>query len=300
MDALNYRKYKWKTFESGLDRKSRTSFWRSILAKVVSDLGATQWITGLAIIVTRFATQCDISVYHANLIIYLAMLSTTTQISTFVVLSAEFRKYRRVLSIRILGFIVTLAMLFYFVSQQLQSKGWCFSSQCSFSTSHDGDTITTDYILYPAFCFLQSNVTSHSSAVTAGSDTIRSKDWWTLLITNICIIIAFTATLPALYKWGYWKNYEPVSLGNENERKENVSAPMVVKIYYVVRSILGIIVPLAIAVWCIVRLFDTRHTLHRGSGLSDISENQWTFGQVLALCLIGGTGRSIWDSLISE
>ena len=92
-------------------------WWQQAVNSVVLGYADQQIATGIAILMAAFIKMQDISVYHLNVAIYLAWMSSNTHISAVSLLQAEFRNSKRPKwrALRIFGMaaigIMTLAML---------------------------------------------------------------------------------------------------------------------------------------------------------------------------------------------
>ncbi|KAL0636285.1 hypothetical protein Q9L58_004742 [Maublancomyces gigas] len=152
IDIIDFIRNGWTSFERDYLSNDNTTYIRKILEAVVEDLSKLQLVTGVSILIVGFFRVCHLTVYHWNLISYMAILAAVTQTATFVVLSAEWRKYSWVRFARYFATLVMFLMLSCFIVMKYWTKGWSFVN--------DGDA------RWPALCFFRPDqrgpVTKHS------------------------------------------------------------------------------------------------------------------------------------------
>lgn len=141
IDSIDFIRNGWKFFERDYLSDNNTTYIRKILEAVVGDLSKLQWVTGLSILIVGFLRACHLTVYHWNLISYMAILAAATQTAPFITLSAEWRKFSWVRFARYFGTVVMFLMLSCFIVMKYWTKGWSFEN--------DGDA------RWPALCFFR-------------------------------------------------------------------------------------------------------------------------------------------------
>lgn len=97
-----------KHSDANIDRQRRKSLTAFILS--MSD---QQLVTGPAMIIAALARHCDISCYEFQIVTGLALLASTTHMTTLAVLRDYLRHHKVVRNIRAAGMVVNLALLLY-------------------------------------------------------------------------------------------------------------------------------------------------------------------------------------------
>lgn len=141
IDVIDFIRNGWTSFERDYLSNNNTTYIRKILEAVVEDLSKLQLVTGVSILLVGFFRVCHLTVYHWNLISYMAILAAVTQTATFVVLSAEWRRYSWVRFARYFATVVMFLMLSCFIVMKYWTQGWSFRN--------DGDA------RWPALCFFR-------------------------------------------------------------------------------------------------------------------------------------------------
>ncbi|KAF2108695.1 hypothetical protein BDV96DRAFT_670714 [Lophiotrema nucula] len=91
----------------------RKSFWISGLSKILLGLNDSQLFTGTAVQIVAIIQHCTISVYHFRIVTELAFLSTVTHLITLLVLEGYFIKDKKSNIPRVLVMLINLALLGY-------------------------------------------------------------------------------------------------------------------------------------------------------------------------------------------
>lgn len=197
----------WTSFERDYLSNNNTTYIRKILESVVADISKLQWVTGLAILIVGFFRACHLTVYHWNLISYMAILAAVTQTATFIVLSAEWRKYNWVRFARYFGTVCMFLMLAAFIAMKYWTKGWSFDNT--------GDA------RWPALCFFhpdqKSPIENPSTKIVWTSLEVFMVPW---------MAFAFMSIYHELYK-----KIERQTLRNLLLGSLNFAIPMVISVF---------------------------------------------------------------------
>ena len=86
--------------------------WKRVVQKFTLALSDQQLVTGLAVLIAGFYKRCTMSTYHFSIVISLAWLSSTVHLSTLVVLRDYFIRSPFLRSIRVVGMLSMLCLLF--------------------------------------------------------------------------------------------------------------------------------------------------------------------------------------------
>jgi hypothetical protein len=88
-----------------------SSRWAGVLQKAILLLSDSQIVTGLAMLVAGFIRSCQLSLYHYQVIVYLAWMASSTHMTAITVLRSYLRRLRPVLNWRVVTMTVMFAML---------------------------------------------------------------------------------------------------------------------------------------------------------------------------------------------
>jgi hypothetical protein len=91
----------------------RPAFWSLVLRKNLLSLSDTQLLTGIAIQFTAMLQHCSLSIYHFQIVVELAFLTSVTHLLTVVALRTYFVKNRWINLPRILFMLGNLGLLGY-------------------------------------------------------------------------------------------------------------------------------------------------------------------------------------------
>ena len=113
------------------------SFWSRVLGKNLLALADTQLLTGIAIQFTAMLRHCKLSIYHFQIVIELAFLTTVTHLLTVVVLRNYFVKNRWINLPRVFLMLGNLGVLGYtsFVAYSYDLAGNEYTSRLDSSAS---------------------------------------------------------------------------------------------------------------------------------------------------------------------
>jgi hypothetical protein len=113
------------------------AFWSLVLRKNLLSLSDTQLLTGIAIQFTAMLQHCSLSIYHFQIIIELAFLTTVTHLLTVVALRNYFVKNRWINLPRIFFMLGNLGLLGYtsFVAYSYDLAGVEYAQQLDSSAS---------------------------------------------------------------------------------------------------------------------------------------------------------------------
>lgn len=257
IDLIDFKRNGCESFVRDYNSNNYSTYVRKILEIVVADLGRLQWVTGIAILITGFFRACHLTVYHWNIISYMAILSAVTQTATFIVLSAEWRKYSWVRGARYLGTIAMFLMLSCAICMKYWTKGWSFGN--------GGDA------RWPALCFFRPN---HESPV---SNPSREFGWKLEVLMVPWMFIAFATIYQELFR-----RIKRRTLRN------------------LVYGTINFAFPILIGFLSAKRLWDARAGFVENNYLSDETEDQWSFGQIVPLVLLLSTMISLLQSWNSK
>lgn len=88
-----------------------SSEWRRVLESVALSLSDQQLVTGLAILIAGYAGFNDMDVYHWNIVVCLAWMSSAVHITSLSLLRDVFDSNARLRNLRIFGMLVLLVLL---------------------------------------------------------------------------------------------------------------------------------------------------------------------------------------------
>lgn len=93
--------------------RNQDSRWRDIIEKVMMSVSDQQLVTGLAILVAGYYEMMNnnLSVYHWQIVVYLAWLSSAVHIASLTLLRDVFNKNPTLRNLRVAGMLVLLALL---------------------------------------------------------------------------------------------------------------------------------------------------------------------------------------------
>lgn len=93
--------------------RNEDSRWRSIIESAMMSLSDQQLVTGLAILIARYYEMMNsyLSIYHWQIVVYLAWLSSSVHIASLTLLRDVFNKNPTLRNIRVAGMLVLLALL---------------------------------------------------------------------------------------------------------------------------------------------------------------------------------------------
>lgn len=93
--------------------RNQDSRWRNIIEKVVISVSDQQLVTGLAILAPGYYEIMDnnLSVYHWQIVVYLAWLSSAVHIASLTLLRDVFNNNPNLRNLRVAGILVLLALL---------------------------------------------------------------------------------------------------------------------------------------------------------------------------------------------
>lgn len=93
--------------------RNEGSRWREILESVTLSFSDQQLVTGLAILVAGYYEMLNdnLSVYHWNVVIYLAWMSSSVHIASLTLLRDVFNKRPKLRNIRVAGMLLLLVLL---------------------------------------------------------------------------------------------------------------------------------------------------------------------------------------------
>jgi hypothetical protein len=115
----------------------RPAFWSLVLRKNLLSLSDTQLLTGIAIQFTAMLQHCSLSIYHFQIVIELAFLTSVTHLLTVVALRTYFVKNRWINLPRVFFMLGNLGLLGYtsFVAYSYDLAGVEYAQQLDSSAS---------------------------------------------------------------------------------------------------------------------------------------------------------------------
>ena len=173
--------------------KSRTSpVWSHVLEKVVLMFSDQQVITGIAILAAGYFKRCTISVYHYQVVVYLAWMSSSTHLVTLTVLRGYLREAPSIRTWRVVGMSLLFVMLFV----ALVPTGATNWSTLAVGVAPDGGSVNvTASAIVPAQCFWEEKY-------WAGWDSYAVASYFLLLSSYIARAGALFASSEAFSrKW---------------------------------------------------------------------------------------------------
>ena len=87
--------------------------WSEALQKGVFVFADQQIITGIAILIAGFSNMGIISVYHFNIIVYLAWMSSNVHLTSLTLLRSFLKEHKSLKILRVSGMLILLVMLFF-------------------------------------------------------------------------------------------------------------------------------------------------------------------------------------------
>lgn len=85
--------------------------WRTLLVKIVIMLSDQQIVTGISVLTATYAKRCTINVYHWQVVVYLAWMSSGTHLITLSVLREQLREKCILRVSRVIGMLILFVML---------------------------------------------------------------------------------------------------------------------------------------------------------------------------------------------
>jgi hypothetical protein len=96
-----------------VDSRNQDSRWREIIESITLSLSDQQLVTGLAILIAGYYETLNngLSVYHWNIVVYLAWMSSAVHIASLTLLKDVFNKRPKLRNIRVAGMLLLLVLL---------------------------------------------------------------------------------------------------------------------------------------------------------------------------------------------
>lgn len=132
--------------------RSQTSpVWTRVLERVVLMFSDQQIVTGIAILVAGYSEHCTISVYHYQIVVYLAWLSSGTHLVTVTVLRKYLREEATMRTWRVAGMLVIFVLLVVALFP-MNASDWSELAN-GIGEGTMGDNSPTGSAVIPAQCF---------------------------------------------------------------------------------------------------------------------------------------------------
>ena len=286
-DALLYKR---SSVSTGNHR-----WWQQAVNSVVLGYADQQIATGIAILVAAFIKMHDISVYHLNVAIYLAWMSSNTHISAVSLLQAEFRssgrpKWR---ALRIVGMgtigLMTLAML-------IPTTSFYWEELANASVPFPAGV--------PAICFLRSRYQGGFNGDSVWSFTILAVSliWKGMLLFNTShdflkhkvrrfLLRIISSWLDFILSRRRRLRHASYLLTLVKKTALTLMFKIILALYVALWLLLELSESFAISLWmCTIGLAwgSTHILLHRSYITKAIrnKENEWGFGQILPVMLL--------------
>lgn len=263
-------------------KEKRRQFWRQVIEKSILSLNDQQLVTGTAILIAGFYKFSSISVYHFSMAGNLAWLSSSTHLMTLIVMKKYFHDHKlfrntRVLLLTIMGLLLLINTIFR------SHEEWFISGP------------------YPAHCLVQDMI-GHIGKTTA---------LWMLMDSSV-IVIVHVVTIMNLYNhlyqffnlWFYQKPIDSVKFLESKCHQYLISdgflllkccAFFIFLNLFIFQCIFSVAATIIFSTW--VQAAVVSYWLTAGMKaiflFRDIpvptmegSENDWTFGQIVAILLL--------------
>ena len=282
-------------------RSTGSERWRAALEKFVLVFSDQQIVTGIAMLIAGFAQWNTIDVYHWQVVVYLAWMSSNTHLTTLTVLRSYLQQRHTLKTWRITGMtIMVILLIVAFVPTS--SKSWLFAvSQDYYEdyTFDNGDEIIFSFHSagLPSRCYWKSEFMK-------GINTDAPFTYCILLCTYIWKATSLFDTKGRARRW--YRDVPVNYLGRSilrNARKishhdfASVYKPRVLWYRILVAQYAGWICVMDFLesflaslwalclyfIWGALVLFDARSAVPDSTRAA---ENKWSFGQVLPMMLL--------------
>jgi magnesium-transporting ATPase (P-type) len=232
-------------------------------------------------------TSCSIDAYRYNILCYLVLMSIVSHLSSVLVL----RSY-----VHGQPFVATIRFGLVFV--QVFFAGIIFSSRmtANFPTSipHSSEQNTTTMVL-PAVCFQLPRSKPYSGLEDISKP--RNKDV-TAFSSYIILAVFYAITVIFTIAHVFTHYYKPGSSWEVRHQEERAQRGTWFWWLGVIRGsiLLGAWI---IWLWCVLKLYQLRNWMDGSGWMSKqglMEDNQWTFGQLLSVFLLGAAPLSLLNA----
>jgi hypothetical protein len=273
--------------------RSAKEKWMEILDKLILSLSDQQLATSIAILVTTFIRQCQISNFHLNVVSDLAWFSTITHLLSMVVLRVHWMKdtRQRVLRIRVVLMVCVVIMLAFTLtwSPQYEPKagmGAC-PAHCAF-THKDASTLLSEYELPIQHTALNFAGAVQTILLVWGYFTtgffISPKWYW---LYRHCLWIFPRYIFRYSRSFCLWTVDRIWKHGRAHGRVEKVFDWLKTLWKMVLFPLPKTVIGVQVASWIfgLAFLVADRWGSHESVAMPEV-ENQWGFGQLLAMIIV--------------